>query len=95
MTKRKSNQAVKMWAAIFTTMFTTWLLLFVLVTSNVFPYSRCASWEGEPLLSHCDAPYWEGWDALPIWIGVAAFIGAVVSFVGLMQAHSKQKGKKR
>ncbi len=95
MKKSGKHITVKKWAVIFTSLFTIWFTLFMLVTTNFFPFSRCGSWEGEPFVSHCDAPYWEGWDALPIWIGVIAFIGAAISFVGLIRAHNARNLEKK
>lgn len=95
MKKKSKEQSVKRWAFIFTLFFCAWLLLFMLVTTNVIPFSRCGSWEGEPWVSHCDAPYWEGWNAVPIWLGILAFLGAIFAFVGLIRAHTAQRSGKK
>jgi phosphatidylglycerophosphate synthase len=85
---------VQKWAIAFTASLLLWATLFALIMSNVIPFSRCAAWEGEPGVSHCDAPNWEGWSAFAIWVGVAAFVVAIASFIMLVVSHNASKGKR-
>jgi len=94
MAKQKQYLTVKSATFAYVGLLVTWICILALFTADIIPMKDCWAWEGEPWMSHCDAPIYSGFAWLMIWVGVFAFLASGIALIFLLYAHTEEKQQK-